>query len=230
MNKYRLCIFLLLMISLQNCATYWDNRRKDFQDIFTLGVENPGYGAGFRFSFLSIGFHFQGGESELGKKDKGEGYGLRGGCLGKYHSQQLVFGFLGGESFYSGEPTLDENGEPDLVENIPVLADERNNLKSHKLKYLQFYKDPPRERRNRDKEKIRKTIVLETIEKSGNNDYYNYLPAEKKKPYGYPQSYLYQLEFFGGAYVSLRAGVNFAEFLDFLLGFTTYDLLNDDIQ
>lgn len=221
----------LFLFTLQNCATYWENRRKDFQDIFTLGVEDPGYGAGFRMSFLSIGFHFQGGETEAGKKDKGKGYGIRGGSLGKYHSQQLVFGFMGGESFYFGEPVVDEEGKLELQEGIPRVENDRDNLKSHKLRYLKFYRDPPSERRKRNKEKIRKKIIEDLIDSTGKEEEYApYLPPEKQKPYGYPNSYLYQIEFFGGAYFALRAGFNIAEFFDFLLGFTTYDLLEDDLQ
>ena len=57
-----------------------------------------------------------------------------------------------------------------------------------------------------------------------------YLPKENLKPNGYPKSYLYQIEFAIGIYGGLRVGFNPAELIDFILGFTTYDLYDDDVK
>ncbi|HNO23237.1 MAG TPA: hypothetical protein PKK94_09680, partial [Leptospiraceae bacterium] len=51
--------FLFIPFQILSCATYWENRKNDFQDIFTAGVERPAYGAGIRISLLPMGFFFQ---------------------------------------------------------------------------------------------------------------------------------------------------------------------------
>lgn len=62
-------IGLLLTLSFfLQCATYWKNRKNDFQDIVTVGAETPMYGAAVKVGPLPIGVLFQGGESEMGKK------------------------------------------------------------------------------------------------------------------------------------------------------------------
>jgi hypothetical protein len=77
--------FILLIFLFQNCSTYLQYRKKDLQDVVTLGLEKPGYGLGMRISVIPIGFYFQGGETSPGKQDKGEGYGLRGGNFSKIY-------------------------------------------------------------------------------------------------------------------------------------------------
>lgn len=146
-------IGLLLTLSFfLQCATYWKNRKNDFQDIVTVGAETPMYGAAVKVGPLPIGVLFQGGESEMGKKDLGRGVGLRGGQFGTYHSQQLVFGVLGGESFHSGLPTLDAKGNW-LVDKkgIPLTTDERANVKSYKMRYYSYWYDPVKDRKKRKK-------------------------------------------------------------------------------
>lgn len=103
-NKYHLylkynLLYISILIFFSNCTTYLHHRRKDIQDTITVGIEKPGYGIGLRVSYLTLGFLLQGGESADGKKDLGEGIGFRGGDVGRYHSQQLIFGILGGSLF-----------------------------------------------------------------------------------------------------------------------------------
>ncbi|MDX1959943.1 MAG: hypothetical protein SFU98_15335 [Leptospiraceae bacterium] len=219
---------LILVLLFIQCSTYAENRRKDTMDIVTIGGERNAYGFGLRISYLTFGFFFQGGESELGKKDLGDGYGLRGGSLSSYHSQQLIFGVLGGETYYSGEPVRDDKGEIVLEEKIPKVLNSRDNLKSHKVRYLNFYSDPPEERTKRNKEKVKKKIAKDLVEKLNDPTLLSYLPTEKKKPNGYGNNFPFQVEIFLGTHYGLRLGFNIAEFLDFVLGFTTLDILEDD--
>lgn len=144
-------LILSLSFFLQ-CATYWKNRKNDFQDIVTVGAETPMYGAAVKVGPLPIGVLFQGGESEMGKKDLGRGIGLRGGQFGTYHSQQLVFGILGGESFHSGLPTMDAKGNW-LVDKkgIPLTKEERANVKSYKMRYYSYWYDPVKDRQKKKK-------------------------------------------------------------------------------
>lgn len=195
-----------------------------------MGIENPGYGFGIRISYLTFGFIFQGGESLPGKKDLGSGYGLRGGDFGKYHSQQLVFGILGGESFYSGDPLLDENGNFLEDEGIVQTASGRSNLKSVKVKYLNFYSDPPKERQKRNREAIKGMIAKQIGNKINDPSLLAYIPQDPKKPNGYSSNYPYQIEIYFGAYYGFRLGFNLAEFLDLILGTTTIDILKDDLK
>jgi hypothetical protein len=219
------CIFFFL-----DCSTYWNNRRKDLQDVFTLGVEKPVYGFNVKLAPLNIGFLFVGGETEPGKKDLGSGIGVRGGSFSSYLSQQLVFGWLGGETFYSGELELTEEGKMQYENKIPLVKIPRDNIKSHSLKYISLLSDPPKDRKKRQKDEARKEIVQGLLNENPNADpaFLAYIPKENPKPSGYPKTYIYQIELAIGIYAGIRIGFNPAELLDFVLGFTTYDLYNDD--
>ena len=229
-KNIKIYLFIINIFYFIGCSTYWNNRKKDFQDTVTIGLENPSYGLGIRVSYLPIGFFFMGGETAAGKKDKGEGIGIRGGGVGKYSTNQLLLGFLGGEMFYFGEPLLSEKGEPILEEKIISTASQRDNLKSYNVKYIKIFSDPPKQRQKRNKEKTREIIVKKLLEKNKDPSLLAYLPEKPKKPYGYPSTYPFQIEIFGGVYYSFRLGINFSELLDLILGFTTYDLLDDDIE
>lgn len=223
---------VLLFLSLTtHCATYWKNRKNDFQDIVTVGAETPMYGAAVKLGPLPVGFLFVGGESEMGKRDLGRGVGIRGGELGGYHSQQLVFGILGGESFFSGQPLKDEKGNW-LVDKkgIAFTEDERANLKSYKMRYLSLFNDPVKERKRRKKESFQRELTKDIIKSTGKEEFAIYLPKEDLKPYGYPPGFLWNVEIAGGVYGGARLGFNFGEAFDFLIGFTTLDMLDDDIE
>jgi hypothetical protein len=226
----RIFLVFLLILTITNCATYWKNRKNDSKDIIQLGLETPVYGAGFRIGPLPVGLFFAGGESEMGKKDLGSGVGLRGGETGVYHSQQLVFGFLGGESFHSGESLKDDSGKAIVDKHgIPVTEDERSNIKSYKLRYFSFINDPVEDRAKRKKAKFQKEFISDLAKSSNNPELKSLLPEEDPKPYGYPSHYIWQAELFLGAYGGVRLGVNFAELADFVIGFTTADILKDDL-
>jgi len=231
--KYRLTFILFLSIFFfLDCATYWNNRRKDLQDVVTVGLEKPVYGVNLKLAPVNIGFLFVGGETVPGKKDLGSGVGLRGGSFASYTSQQLVFGFMGGELFYSGELDLDDDGKMLYENKIPLVKIPRDNIKSHSLKYIKILVDPPKDRKKRQKEEARNAIIQEKLRENPNADpmLLSYLPKDNPKPNGYPKSFLYQIELTLGIYGGLRIGFNPAEFLDFILGFTTYDLYEDDAK
>ncbi len=217
-------MYFTLFFGILDCASYLENRKNDTKDIFTIGLEQESYGFGFRISFLPIGFFFQ------SRNDLATGYGLRGGNFGKYSTNQLVFGFLGGENFYNGELVKDSNGKLIKVNETYLVANKRNNLKSHSLRYLHFYKDPPSQRRKRQREKDLKNLAREISEQTGNSELLEQLPQTNPKPYGYANHYLYQVEIFLGIHYGLRFGFNIAEFLDGILGFLNIDILEDDIQ
>ncbi|MEM7184629.1 MAG: hypothetical protein AAF518_27285 [Spirochaetota bacterium] len=207
------------------------NRKNDAIDVFHAGVELPAYGFGLRFGPLALGFLFIGGETEMGAKDKGEGWGMRGGYLGKYKSQQLIFGLLGGERFHSLELVLDEKQKPSFDKHgLPELKSSRDMLKSHNMRYLTFYDDPPFERRKRKKERVRRHYIEEFEKNNPDSLALQYIPPEELKPYGYPKTFLYQFDFVLGAGVAVRGGFNIAEFTDLLLGTLGADILEDDLD
>ncbi|WP_016753376.1 LIC13411 family adhesin [Leptospira kirschneri] len=253
-KKYNgfLFFFLILnyfLISFTNCATYFQNRKNDLKDVFTIGVETPGYGAGVRIGPLAAGFVFQGGESASGKRDLGKGYGLRGGYFGSYRSQQLIFGILGGDTFFplevetqtsetepsetiSSETTeelknLEDSKTPG--DQVPEFLNERYNIKSQKLRYLSFYNIPVAERRRKKKEEFYKRFIEKQNLDKNDPALQNALQNFNKRKDGYPRSFLYQIEVYLGVYAGLRIGFNPMELLDFLIGFTGLDLLEDDV-
>ena len=230
MNFLKILLFPILLFFCIDCATYWNNRRKDLQDVITIGAEKPVYGFSLKLAPVHAGFLFVGGETEPGKKDLGDGAGLRGGSFSSYFSQQLVFGWLGGETFYSGELELNDEGKIQYENKIPFVKEPRDNIKSHDLKYIDIIRDPPKNRAKRKKEEVRRVIIKKALEDNPNASptVLSYLPKENPKPFGYPSSYLYQIEITIGLYGGVRFGFNPAELLDFVLGFTTYDLYDDD--
>ncbi|WP_207797589.1 LIC13411 family adhesin [Leptospira haakeii] len=247
------CIFLLGLVVI-DCSSYWSHRKKDLGDVFTAGIETPGYGIGVRVGPLATGFVFQGGESEPGKRDLGTGYGLRGGTYGPYRSQQLIFGFLGGEKFHSMPPTetspkkeetktptsnaptsdnillLPENAESEQDPNpTPELLDERLNSKSYEIRYLRFYNNPVSERRKAKKEAFFRKY-LESLDPDKRNEaIQTFLAQNPKNKDDYPSAFLFEVELYISIRYGIRLGFNFGEFLDFLLGFAGIDLMEDDI-
>ncbi|TGK27958.1 hypothetical protein EHQ12_14115 [Leptospira gomenensis] len=247
-NKFLLSklfsLFVILLLS--NCASYLQNRKNDFKDIFTAGLESPGYGAGLRIGPLAAGFVFQGGESSPGQRDLGKGYGLRGGYFGSYRSQQLIFGILGGDTFFpldaqTTAEALEEEVSPELKEElknlqtskipgdkVPEFQNERYNIKSHKLRYLSFYNIPVAERRKRKKEEFYRQFIERQNFDRNDPQIQSALQALNKRKDGYPKSFLYQIEVYLGLYVGIRVGINPAELIDFILGLAGLDLLEDD--
>ncbi len=227
---FKALIFLFFSIFFLDCATYWNNRRKDFQDIFTIGFETPGIGAGLRIGPAAVGFAFLGGETSPGKLDKGTGIGLRGGRFGFYRSQQLTFFLLGGETFYADDVKYDSDGKADMDKGLPKLNKDRDNIKSHKTRYLTLYFDPTRERKKEKKDDVRFAIIDELSKKIDDPAMRAYLPKREPKPHGYSKSYLFQIELYAGIYYGVRIGFNIAELLDFILGFATIDIFDDDVE
>lgn len=199
-------------------------------DVVSLAVEYPSYGMATRLGPLAMGFLFTGGETMPGAMDRGDGIGLRGGSIGKYRSQQLVFGILGGETFFNHQVVLGEDGKPVFDKHgLPENINGRDTLKSHKVRYLIFYDDPPAERKKRKKKQVQRHFIEQFKKNNPNSMALQYIPPEDTKPYGYPNSFLYQIDFMIGIGGSVRLGFNLAEFFDLILGIAGMDILEDDI-
>ena len=203
-------ILIFLLIFTINCATYWGNRKRDLKDIITLGAEKKEYGAGARFGPLALGLFFQGEKDKLSNKIKGDGFGLRGGSFGKYHTEQLVFGFMGGEKFYS------------------KIQNKRNELKKNEFNYFNFFNQKLKKRKEKKKNKYIKEVYKKIAKEQNRPEILDFIPKEEQKKYSI--SYFFQIEAFFGFFYGLRIGFNILEFVDFIVGFTSVDISRDDIK
>jgi hypothetical protein len=207
--------YFLLLVFLLNCASFVRDRKNDFLDMATVGVETPGYGAGLRISVIPVGLVFQGGESSLGKKDLGTGWGLKGGRVGEYKSQQLTFIVMGGEDFHINKEGKESQTPRALVKKIQIRT-------------FSIINDPVKDRKARKKELVREEIISRSNLDPKVTEYYR--TQKSLKTNGYPKSYPYQFEVYVGLHYGIRLGLNFAEILDFLMGWTTYDWMEDDLE
>ncbi|WP_425593092.1 LIC13411 family adhesin [Leptospira wolffii] len=253
-RMFRSILILSIHLLLLDCSTYWAHRRNDLSDVFTAGVESPGYGLGMRIGPLATGFVFQGGETAPGKRDLGTGYGLRGGSFGNYRSQQLIFGILGSEKYHAlpnaevkpqatGEKKPasteanssdflfpDTGTEPESDASTPELSSERQNAKSYNIRYLRFYHNPVAERRKAKKEAFYRKFLEGLDPEKKNEEIQTFLSQNPKNKDDYPSAFLFEVEFYIAVRYGIRLGFNAGEFLDFLLGFVGLDILDDDIQ
>lgn len=161
----------------------------------------------------------------------------------------MIFGILGGDTFFpleadkqtseteSTETTSSEtteelkNLEDSKIpgDQVPEFLNERYNIKSQKLRYLSFYNIPVAERRRKKKEEFYKRFIEKQNLDRNDPAVQNALQNFNKRKDGYPRSFLYQIEVYLGIYAGLRIGFNPMELLDFLVGFTGLDLLEDDV-
>jgi hypothetical protein len=227
-NTFKI-VFLLIITSLfVQCKTV-EKKKNDLSDIGTLGLEKSVYGLAFRAGPLPVGFLFSGGSSTELSTETINGVGLRGGQWDTYYSKQLIFGFGGGESFFSAELSKNEKGEILYLKKIPISTVERSNLKSYVVKYVDIFHDPPKDRQKRQKKAVQKYVFEKLSAGMDTTAFEPYLPKEDPKPKGYPDTYIYQFEIVLGVYGGLRLGFNLAELADFLTGMVGIDLLEDDM-
>jgi hypothetical protein len=207
--------YILIALIFANCATYLRDRKNDLKDTVNLGVESPGYGIGLRMSIIPFGFLFQGGESSLGKKDLGSGLGIKGGHIGEYSSQQLTFVVMGGEDFHA-------------IKEGKELQTPRALSKKIHIRTFSIINDPVKDRKARKKELVREEILSRSKLDPRVVEYYKTQKTIKSN--GYPKSYPYQIEFMIALHYGLRIGINVAEILDFVMGWTTFDWMDDDLE
>lgn len=203
--KYLLILFLL---SFSNCASfqnYLSNRALDFTDILTLGGEVNTYGG-------SAWLWCFGGGVQLG--EFGDGWGMRNGYIGKYRTggNKKLGKLKMGNSF------LLMNSQ----EHIPEAYTTKRSMKK-KYTHANFLFILPANLNGGGYYRYSNT----PNSSNNNSNYYAYsnsttLPMLCHAPVN--------VEFSFGLGVGGRVGINFSEIFDFILGFTTFDIMEDDEQ
>ncbi len=206
--KYLLILFLL---SFSNCASfqnYLSNRALDFTDILTLGGEVNTYGG-------SAWLWCFGGGAQVGQY--GEGYGMRNGYVGYYRTGgNKTFGKLKmGNSFFL----------MNSQEHIPEAYKTARSMKK-KYTHANFLFLIPANLNNRRSYRYYNGIPIDST------NYNSISNSDSNNPYLYPMlcNAPATVELSLGLGIGGRIGINFSEIFDFVLGFTTFDVMEDDEQ
>ncbi len=203
--KYLLFIFLF---SFSNCASfqnYLSNRALDFTDILTLGGEVNTYGG-------SAWLWCFGGGAQIGQY--GEGYGMRNGYVGYYRTGgNLNYGKL-----KMGNSFLLMNSQ----EHIPEAYKTARSMKK-KYTHANFLFFLPANLQGRWRNNS-----YNNFSRNPNNNYnnYEYINPASRMPNLCHAPVNVEISF--GLGVGGRIGINFSEIFDFILGLTTFDLMEDD--
>ena len=71
----------------------------------------------------------------------------------------------GGETFYSGELELADDGKTQYENKIPIVKDARDNIKSYSLTYLKIVADNPKIE-EKTKEEVRRIVIKNMLEEN----------------------------------------------------------------
>ncbi|HMV43032.1 MAG TPA: hypothetical protein PK079_08305 [Leptospiraceae bacterium] len=204
MKKIR-WLFIPLLFSLSNCVSiqnYLSNRAFDLSDIVTIGGEANTYGA-------SAWLWCFGGGLQIAQD--GKGLGMRNGYIGSYRTggNRKLGKLKMGNSFFL------MNSQEHIPEAYKTSRSMRKKYTHANFLFIlpaslqgrwrsnQYYTNPNNYNNNYD-----------FINPSAN------LPNLCHAPVN--------VEFSLGLGIGARIGINFSEALDFILGLTTYDLMEDD--
>ncbi|MCB1172772.1 MAG: hypothetical protein KDK39_04365 [Leptospiraceae bacterium] len=218
---------LLLLSGLIHCSTpYLKNRLHDAADIVTIEGQRDSYGAALHAGPLALGVAW--------KSQQYQAIGLRGGEWGAYNSAgftALAFG-----SDYFTEQPVDFNQEwksklqkstVDTHESVLERgAGASINLTTNNaigLETLPIDTAEPSLARQRGKT-YRLRLPFGTVQPA----YTSKTLLKDDKIEWAPAWFYTRLELQAGAWLGFRAGFNVGELLDFLVGWTTVDLYNDD--
>ena len=211
--KYIIIALILFISHCQSVSNYLQYRAYDFRDMFTIGVEKNVAGGSFYIWCFGAGVQYG---------SHGEGYGLRGGNLGKYitgHSGEIPpFRSLTRGKFQRSEiPSRKETYVPlsygssifivNTLEYVPTdITQIRYKGKSYSSISLFILPYPP--------------ILPSYCEYDPEFCRLSKLGRKCEMP----------LQFEGslGLYYGLRFGFNFYEALDFITGIFGADILEDD--
>ena len=204
--RYSKFLFLFLLLSFTNCASfqnYLSNRALYFTDILTLGGEVNTYGG-------SAWFWCFGGGAQIGQE--GEGYGMRNGYIGYYRTggNKKYLKLKMGNSFFL----------MNSQEHIPEAYKTSRSM-SKKYTHANFLFLLPANLQGRWRNN--------NYSRNPSNSYYNnyeYINPAVTMPMLCNAPANIELSF--GLGIGGRVGINFSEIFDFVLGFTTFDLMDDD--
>jgi hypothetical protein len=208
--RYSKFLLFFLLLSFSKCASlqnYLSNRALDFTDILTLGGEVNTYGG-------SAWLWCFGGGAQIGQY--GEGYGMRNGYVGYYRTGgDKKFGKLKmGNSFFL----------MNSQEHIPQAYKTKRSMKK-KYTHANFLFFLPANLRGGGYYRY-----SNAPNSNYNNNHSNYYPYSNSANLPSLCHAPVNVEFSLGLGLGGRVGINFSEIFDFVLGFTTFDLMEDDEQ
>ncbi len=237
-------ILLLLILGLQSCSGhYLKNRKQDALDIFTAEYSTKSYGVSIFAGPIRAGFQYEDPEGKSG--------GLRGGSTAPYFRTGFAVLIVGAD-YFSELPFIDilapqefqkSNAAPlipfapgndtnnSLVENSDLENEGDEEPSASESPEEEIRDETGFDRNLRDKlyrsrspfGNRKPASEMKSMLKDGKND----LSLDRKPSYAPLYRYT-ALEISIGAYFGIRLGINFGELVDFILGWTTYDFMDDD--
>ncbi len=202
---------IIIIFLFNHCASYWNARKNDLNDILSLHLHTKSYGVKTRISILDFGFYY--------KPEEGNSLGFQSGLTGNLNKESLSIGWIGYDSF-SGLKV-----DPDYKEELKQTIREKSPQEIPEEKKKYYLKNFEKEKRNIELQKRNKLYEIyfpfgttrkprETTSTFKEKNFY--IPA------------LTELDFQFGLYFGLGIKINPGEFIDFVLGFFNFDLYNDD--
>lgn len=193
------------------------NRKNDLQDIVSLEIHTKTYGISGRVSFLQLGLLYQ--------SQNHKTYGIRN-TVGKLDKEQFSLLLLGREKYQGIQ--IEENEIEKKVKDPNFKIE--NLTEKEKKEIAEYFKKKNEIQKENSELQLRNKFYdvyfpFGTTKKLKDSN-----PVLKDKKNFAPLFVYTDINFSFGLYIGFSFGFNFGEFLDFILGLFTIDLLNDDIK
>ena len=212
-------IVIAFLLATACSGHYLKNRSRDFADIGTLEVQTKSYGASVRLGPIQAGLSY--------KSPEGRTYGLRGGHFGRHNTAEFTALIFGADYFTAGPmKNLQNDGIPEENKNkqaiLPGAASSEDIEELEELTASAGGFENIAILRNRKKQYRARSPFGTTIPLIKKKS------VLKKKEGFAPGYYFTQIDFSTGLYFGVRIGINPGELLDFILGWFTIDIYDDD--
>lgn len=215
-------MFLFLISWIVSCSSpYLKNRARDASDIFTFQVSDQTYGTSLRVGPLQGGVSYESPGANV--------LGLRGGEFGSYHTAGFT-AILFGADYFQNEPF------EDLTYESKILKSEKGIEGTEKTDEAMGSQDSKTDAADATKSERKIRLKLYRARSPFGLQQPAYQTRRvwksefgKPEPDYAPRSYFTDLQFSAGLYYGIRLGINPGELADFLIGFTTLDLMDDDM-
>ena len=202
------------MAGLMACSSpYLRNRARDFSDIATLELQSESYGAGIHSGPFLLGAFY--------KSQDGTAFGLRGGQIGQYNSAGFTALAFGSDYFSTSKIDFDANWKQ-KIKNDKTDRDPQNEVANEVDE--QIDQSAPESLIDERKKAYRARLPFGTVDPA----YKNKNLLKDKETRWAPAYFFTNFDLQMGLYYGFRVGFNPGELLDFILGFTTADIYDDD--
>lgn len=218
----RILALILFSGSLFSCSSlYWSNRADDLADVFTAEVYENAYGVSVRAGPLKVGAFYQDPDSPS--------YGIRGGHAGTHYTggfTALIFG----SDYFDTVPfsqRMKEKSKKAKDESPTVSLFPTGESSDGNSDVPGTGADPVPGQRGKTYLARSPFGTVESAEKSPSLLKTQGFNGRLKDRFA-PAYYYTQLEISVAAYYGVTLGINFGELADFILGFFTIDIMDDD--